>query len=36
MIGRGVSMLPVVRDGEIIGFLTRGTVMRAFAEAIVI
>ena len=36
MIARGVSMLPVVRDGEIIGFLTRGTVMRAFAEAIVI
>ena len=34
MIARGVSMLPVVRDGEIIGFLTRGTVMRAFAEAI--
>ncbi|MYA63068.1 MAG: CBS domain-containing protein, partial [Gemmatimonadetes bacterium] len=36
MIARGVSMLPVVREGEIIGFLTRGTVMRAFAEAIVI
>ena len=36
MISRGVSMLPVVRDGEIIGFLTHGTVMRAFAEAIVI
>lgn len=36
MISRGVSMLPVVRDGEIIGFLTRATVMRAFAEAIVI
>ena len=36
MIARGVSMLPVVRDGEIIGFLTRGTVMRAFAEAIVL
>ena len=36
MIARGVSMLPVVRDGEIIGFLTRGTVMRAFAEAILI
>lgn len=36
MIARGVSMLPVVRDGEIIGFLTRGTVMRAFAEAIII
>lgn len=36
MISRGASMLPVVRDGEIIGFLTRGTVMRAFAEAIVI
>lgn len=36
MIGRGVSMLPVVRDGEIIGFLTRGTVLRAFAEAIVV
>ncbi len=36
MIARGVSMLPVVRDGEIIGFLTRGTVMRAFAESILI
>ena len=35
MIARGVSMLPVVREGEIIGFLTRGTVMRAFAEAII-
>ena len=36
MIGRGAAMLPVVRDGEIIGFLTRGTVMRAFADVIVI
>lgn len=34
MIARGVSRLPVVRDGELIGFLDRGTVMRAFAEAI--
>lgn len=35
MITRGVSRLPVVRDGELIGFLERGTVMRAFAETIV-
>ena len=35
MIGRAVSRLPVVRGGELIGFLERGTVMRAFAEAIV-
>ena len=35
MTTRGVSRLPVVRDGELIGFLERGTVMRAFAEAIV-
>lgn len=34
MIARGVSRLPVVRNGELIGFLERGTVMRAFAEAI--
>lgn len=34
MIARGVSRLPVVRDGELIGFLERRTVMRAFAEAI--
>lgn len=34
MIARGVSRLPVVRDGELIGFLDRGTVMRAFADAI--
>ena len=35
MIARGVPMLPVVRDGELIGFLERLPVMRAFAEAIV-
>ena len=35
MVARGVPMLPVVRDGEIIGFLERATVMRAFAETIV-
>ena len=35
MIARGVPRLPVVRDGELIGFLERGTVMRAFAESIV-
>ena len=31
MITRKVSRLPVVRDGELIGFLERGAVMRAFA-----
>ena len=35
MIARGVPRLPVVRDGELIGFLDRSTVMRAFAESIV-
>ena len=35
MISRGVSRMPVVRDGELIGFLERQTVMRAFAESIV-
>ena len=34
MITRGVSRLPVVRDGELIGFLERDTVLQAFAEAI--
>ena len=34
MITRGVSRLPVVRDGELIGFLERETVLQAFAEAI--
>ena len=34
MSARGVARLPVVRDGELIGFLERGSVMRAFAESI--
>ncbi len=34
MIARGVSRLPVVRAGELIGFLERDTVLQAFAEAI--
>lgn len=32
MIARGVSRLPVVRDAELVGFLERETVMRAFAD----
>jgi len=32
MVKRGVAQLPVVREGELIGFLERSTVMRAFAE----
>ena len=35
MITRGVSRLPVVRDGELVGFLERDTILQAFAEAIV-
>ncbi|MDE2982579.1 MAG: CBS domain-containing protein [Gemmatimonadota bacterium] len=34
MIARGVSRLPVVRDAELVGFLERDTVMRAFADTI--
>ena len=34
MITRGVSRLPVVRVGELVGFLERDTVLQAFAEAI--
>lgn len=34
MLGRDVGQLPVVREGELIGFLDRLTIMRAFAEAI--
>ena len=34
MIARGVSRLPVVRDAELVGFLERETVMRAFANTI--
>lgn len=34
MIGRDVGQLPVVREGELIGFLDRTTVMRAFAEVV--
>ena len=33
LISRGVSRLPVVADGRLVGFLSRDTVMRAFAEA---
>ncbi|NNF25632.1 MAG: CBS domain-containing protein [Gemmatimonadetes bacterium] len=34
MIGRDVGQLPVVREGEMIGFLDRVTVMKAFAEVV--
>lgn len=36
MVERGVAQLPVVRDGEMIGFLGRAAVMRAFAETVVV
>lgn len=35
LISRGVSTLPVVADGRLVGFLSRETVMEAFAEAYV-
>lgn len=35
LISRGVSKLPVVADGRLVGFLSRETVMEAFAEAFV-
>ncbi|MYA42336.1 MAG: CBS domain-containing protein [Gemmatimonadetes bacterium] len=34
MVARGVSRLPVVRYAELVGFLERETVMRAFADSI--
>ena len=33
MLARGVSQLPVVREGELIGFLDRQTVMRALSPS---
>lgn len=35
LISRGVSSLPVVADGRLVGFVSRDTVMAAFAEAFV-
>lgn len=35
LISRGMSRLPVVTDGRLVGFLSAETVMRAFAEAFV-
>ncbi len=35
LISRGVSKLPVVADGRLVGYLSRETVMKAFAEAFV-
>lgn len=35
LISRGVSSLPVVADGRLVGFLSRETVMQAYAEAFV-
>jgi len=34
MLGREVGQLPVVREGELIGFIDRMTIMRAFAETV--
>ncbi len=36
MIARQVSRLPVVREGRLAGFLDRGTVLRAFADTVVV
>ena len=36
MIARQVSRLPVVREGRLVGFLDRATVLRAFADTLVI
>ena len=35
MIARHVARLPVVREGRLVGFLDRETVLRAFADAVV-
>lgn len=34
MLGREVGQLPVVREGELIGFIDRMTIMRAFADTV--
>lgn len=34
MLGREVGQLPVVREGELIGFIDRMTIIRAFAETV--
>lgn len=36
IIARDVSQLPVVREGELVGFLDREAVLRAFADTIVL
>lgn len=35
IIGRDVAQLPVVREGKLVGFLDRETVLRAFADTLV-
>lgn len=35
IIARDVAQLPVVREGELVGFLDRETVLRAFADTVV-
>ena len=34
MVMRDVEQLPVVRDGEFIGFVTRDTILRALHEGV--
>lgn len=34
MVARGASRLPVVREGELVGFLERASVLRAFGGAV--
>lgn len=34
MVARGVGQLPVVREGEMVGFLERASVLRAFGDAV--
>lgn len=36
MVARGVGQLPVVREGELIGFLERASVLRAFGGAVAV
>lgn len=36
IVGRDVAQLPVVREGQLVGFLDRETVLRAFADTVVV
>jgi CBS domain-containing protein len=34
MVNRDVEQLPVVRDGELVGFVTRDSILRALSGAL--